>query len=51
MPIITLTSDYGPERFYAGILRGALLASVPDANIVDLTHDVRKFSPNDAALI
>lgn len=51
MPIITLTSDYGPERFYAGIVRGALLAAVPDANVVDLTHDVRKFSPNDAALI
>ena len=44
MPIITLTSDYGPERYYAGILRGALLAAVPDAQVVDLSHDVRKFS-------
>ena len=51
MPIITLTSDYGPERFYAGILRGALLAAVPDANVVDLTHDVRKHSSTDAVLI
>ena len=51
MPIITLTSDYGPERFYAGILRGALLAAVPDAQVVDLSHDVRKFSETDAALI
>ena len=51
MPIITLTSDYGPERYYAGILRGALLAAVPDAQVVDLSHDVRKFSETDAALI
>ena len=51
MPIITLTSDYGPERFYAGILRGALLSAIPDANVVDLTHDVRKYKSSDAALI
>ena len=51
MPIITLTSDYGPERFYAGILRGALLAAVPDAKVVDLTHDVGKFSSTDAAMV
>ena len=50
MPIITLTSDYGPERFYAGILRGALAALSPDATVVDLSHDVRKFSSVDAAL-
>ncbi len=51
MPIITLTSDYGPERFYAGILRGALAALSPDATVVDLSHDVRKFSSVDAALL
>ena len=51
MPIITLTSDYGPERFYAGILRGALATLAPEATVVDLSHDVRKFSSVDAALL
>lgn len=51
MPIITLTSDYGPERFYAGILKGALISAVPGVDVVDLSHDVRKFNSVDAALI
>jgi len=51
VPIITLTSDYGPERFYAGILRGALFAAVPGVDVVDLSHDIRKFSAVDAALV
>jgi len=51
VPIITLTSDYGPERFYAGILKGALYSAVPGVNIVDLSHDVRKFNSVDAALL
>ena len=51
MPIITLTSDYGPERFYAGILRGALATLAPEATVVDLSHDVRKFSSVDAELL
>ena len=51
MPIITLTSDYGSERLYAGILKGALYSAVPGVDVVDLSHDVRKFNSVDAALL
>lgn len=51
MPIITITSDYGPERFYSGILRGALHAAVPGVEVVDISHDIRKFTPEDAAFV
>jgi len=51
VPIITLISDYGPESFYAGILRGALVAAVKDVTVIDLTHNIRKYNSVDAAFL
>lgn len=39
-PIVALLTDFGTQDAYAGALRGAVLAAVPDAQVVDLTHEV-----------
>lgn len=37
---ITLTTDFGTRDAYAGAVKGAILGINPDANVVDITHDV-----------
>lgn len=43
-PLITLLTDFGTADGYVGEMKGVLLARVPDATIVDITHDI---SPQD----
>jgi hypothetical protein len=43
-PIITLTTDFGTADGYVGELKGVLFSTVPDAQLVDITHDI---SPQD----
>jgi S-adenosylmethionine hydrolase len=38
-PIITLTTDFGDGRYIAQV-KGVLLTMCPDANIVDIAHDL-----------
>lgn len=51
MAIITLTSDWGWKDYYAGAVKGAILSKAPTAQIVDISHDVRPFSMEEAAFI
>ena len=39
-PIITLLTDFGTADGYVAELKGVLLTAVPEANIVDLSHEV-----------
>lgn len=39
-PVITLLTDFGTADGYVGEMKGVLLSQVPDATIVDVTHDV-----------
>jgi S-adenosyl-L-methionine hydrolase (adenosine-forming) len=39
-PIITLTTDFGTVDGYVGEMKGVLLSGAPDAEIVDITHDI-----------
>jgi S-adenosyl-L-methionine hydrolase (adenosine-forming) len=38
--IVTLLTDFGTADYFAGALKGAVLASNPGARVVDLTHEV-----------
>jgi S-adenosylmethionine hydrolase len=40
MPIITLTSDFGEQDGYVGILKGVILRIAPHVKIVDITHHI-----------
>jgi len=39
-PIITLTTDFGTADGYVGEMKGVLLSLVPEAQLVDITHDI-----------
>jgi S-adenosylmethionine hydrolase len=39
-PIITLLTDFGTVDGYVGEMKGVLLSAAPDAEIVDVTHDI-----------
>jgi len=39
-PVVALLSDFGADSFYVGVMKSALLAAAPDAQLIDLTHAV-----------
>jgi hypothetical protein len=43
-PIVALLTDFGNRDHYVGAVKGAVLAACPDAQLVDLVHDI---SPHD----
>jgi hypothetical protein len=38
--VITLTTDFSSDDPYAGVMKGAILNTNPDATIVDITHSI-----------
>ena len=44
MAIITLTSDWGTSDYYAAAVKGVILSQLPNANIVEITHDIAPFN-------
>ncbi len=49
--IVALLTDYGTRDQYAGSLRGAVLAACPDAQVVDISHDVASHAVREAAFV
>lgn len=40
MPVITLTSDWGNKDHYKGAIKGSILSRLPEANIIDISHEI-----------
>ena len=51
MSIITLTTDFGTRDHLVGSLKGSILRELPDARIVDISHDVPPYSIAEGAYI
>jgi S-adenosyl-L-methionine hydrolase (adenosine-forming) len=51
VPIITLTTDFGPGSHYAAAMKGVILSLFPAATIVDIAHDVPPQDVRRAALL
>ena len=51
MAIITLTSDWGNNGYYAAAVKGVILSSLPDAVIVDVCHNVKPFNHSETAFL
>src|ERR1041385_3836679 len=51
MTIITLTTDFGLTDPFVGIMKGVILGIAPDAQIVDITHDVPSYDIRGAAFL
>ncbi|MDH7556777.1 MAG: SAM-dependent chlorinase/fluorinase [Candidatus Methanosuratincola sp.] len=49
MTIVTLTTDFGGH--YAGIMKGVLKRIAPQAEVIDLTHDVEAWDVRSAAFV
>jgi len=49
-PVISFTTDFGPESAPA-VCRGVMLSIAPDAQIIDISHGVRKFAIRDGAYL
>lgn len=39
-PVITLTTDFGLSGPFVGVMKGAILRRLPNAQILDLTHEI-----------
>ena len=50
-PVITLTTDFGVDDPYVGMMKAVILSIAPDAGIVDLTHGIRSHDVMEAALV
>ncbi len=48
-PLITLMSDFGSRDSYVAAMKGVILTILPNARIVDITHDIPPFAIASAA--
>lgn len=48
-PAITLTTDFGLNDPYVGVMKGAILSINPWANIIDLSHGIASHDISEAA--
>jgi S-adenosylmethionine hydrolase len=48
-PIITLTTDFGTRDGYPGAVKGVIKRINPDAEVVDITHQIESFDVLSAA--
>ncbi len=49
--VITLTTDFGAGDAYVAVMKGVILSTNPEANIVDITHSVEPQNVYQAAFI
>jgi S-adenosyl-L-methionine hydrolase (adenosine-forming) len=49
--IITLLTDYGRDDDFVGVCHGVIRTIHPDAQIVDITHGVRRYAVRQGALV
>ncbi len=50
-PIITLTTDFGLDDPFVGIMKGVILKIAPEASLVDITHNIEPQNIAQAALV
>jgi len=50
-PIITLTTDWNLYDYYVGSVKGRILSKCPEANIIDITHQIQTYKIQQAAFV
>ncbi|KAB1066090.1 SAM hydrolase/SAM-dependent halogenase family protein [Salibacter halophilus] len=51
MHIITLTTDLGLKDYYVAAIKGSILKELPNARIVDVTHEIKKYNVPESAFV
>jgi len=46
--VITITTDFGHQGPFVGVMKGVMLSRLPDARIIDLTHEILVHWPAEA---
>ena len=46
--VITITTDFGHQGPFVGVMKGVMLSRLPDARIIDLTHEIVVHWPAEA---
>ena len=49
--LIALLTDFGTEDIYVGVMKGVMKNICPDAEFIDISHDVKRQSIHDGALM
>jgi S-adenosyl-L-methionine hydrolase (adenosine-forming) len=49
--IVTLLTDYGRDDDFVGVCHGVIRGIAPEAQIVDITHGIRKYAVRQGALV
>ena len=50
-PVVSLLTDFGLRDPSAGICTGVIVGICPDARVIDVSHEVRKYAVRDGALL
>jgi S-adenosylmethionine hydrolase len=50
-PILTLTTDFGLKDYFVGALKGHIYKELPEAKIVDISHQITPFSIHETAYV
>ncbi len=50
-PTIVLTTDFGTDDIYLGVMKAIIYSMAPDANIIDLTHSIAPQNFKQAAFL
>jgi S-adenosyl-L-methionine hydrolase (adenosine-forming) len=48
-PVITLLTDFGSADHYAGAMKGVMLGICPEAQLVDISHEIAPYAIAEAA--
>lgn len=51
MGVITLTSDWGSKDYYTAAVKGLIYKNLPEAHVVDITHEINVFDTDEAAYV
>ncbi|MCF6182359.1 SAM-dependent chlorinase/fluorinase [Lutibacter sp.] len=51
MSIITLTTDFGTKDHFVGAIKGTIYNELPNARIVDISHEISPFNITETAYI
>lgn len=51
MAFITLTTDFGTKDHFIGAVKGAIYTELPEAKIVDITHQISPFNITETAYV
>lgn len=51
MSFITLTTDFGTKDHFVGAVKGAILSQLPEARIIDISHEISPFNIPETAYV